>query len=309
MRLDEDHDRSSESGRIFAPLLLAIAGVLSALVAAGCGSASEQAGGGGGGTGSLDGGSPDAPAPPPFQADQPYTYVAKVKNLLVGLPRHRRRDPAGRRRPGGAEDADRRLDAAAAVRGQDEALLRAGLPADAGHRVRLLRSGLPEADRHQRHDDAAAGAERAAELRAHDDAAHRRRPPADRGADQHAGDDDHRDEGVLRVPRRLGGRRQRQGHRPLQAAARGPVDRRRDRGRADPDRRHARPAEPELHALVQPRRRDQQRHRRRLHRGSDHLPGERRHPALPALRLARRAQEQHRRAVPADRRRPPPPRS
>ncbi len=38
---------------------------------------------------------------------------------------------------------------------------------------------------------------------------------------------------------------------------------------------------------------------RRLHRGSDRLPGERRHAALPALRLARRAQEQHRRAVPA----------
>ncbi len=85
MRLDEDRDRSIESGKIFAPLPLAMAGVLSALVAVGCGSASEKPGGGGGGS-SFDGGSPDVPAPPPFQADQPYTYVAKVKNLLVGLP-------------------------------------------------------------------------------------------------------------------------------------------------------------------------------------------------------------------------------
>jgi hypothetical protein len=29
--------------------------------------------------------STDTPAPPPFQADLPYTYVAKVKNLLLGL--------------------------------------------------------------------------------------------------------------------------------------------------------------------------------------------------------------------------------
>jgi len=75
MRLDED--------RFFA---LALAGVLSALVAAGCGGGGDKPSGGGGGSGSLDGGSPDAPAPPPFQADQPSTYVAKVKNLLVGLP-------------------------------------------------------------------------------------------------------------------------------------------------------------------------------------------------------------------------------
>ena len=75
MRLDED--------RFFA---LAVAGVLSALVAAGCGGGNDKPSGGGGGSGSLDGGSPDAPAPPPFQADQPNTYVAKVKNLLVGLP-------------------------------------------------------------------------------------------------------------------------------------------------------------------------------------------------------------------------------
>src|SRR5436309_1263419 len=26
------------------------------------------------------------PPPPPFQADHPFTYVAKVKNLLLGLP-------------------------------------------------------------------------------------------------------------------------------------------------------------------------------------------------------------------------------
>ena len=86
MRLDEDPDRSTESGRFFAPLSLVVAGVLSALIAAGCGGASEKPSGGGGGSGSFDGGSPDVPAPLPFQADQPYTYVAKVKNLLVGLP-------------------------------------------------------------------------------------------------------------------------------------------------------------------------------------------------------------------------------
>jgi hypothetical protein len=33
-----------------------------------------------------DGGSPDAPVAMPFQADLPFTYVAKVKNLLLGLP-------------------------------------------------------------------------------------------------------------------------------------------------------------------------------------------------------------------------------
>jgi hypothetical protein len=85
MRLDEDHQRSIEGGRFFA-MPLALAGVLSALVAASCGGGSEKPSGGGGGSGSPDGGSPDAPAPPPFQADQPNTYVAKVKNLLVGLP-------------------------------------------------------------------------------------------------------------------------------------------------------------------------------------------------------------------------------
>ena len=86
MRRDQDPDRSFESGRFFAPLGMVMAGVLSALVAASCGSVSEKPSGGGGGTGSLDGGSPDTPALPPFQAAQPYTYVAKVKNLLVGLP-------------------------------------------------------------------------------------------------------------------------------------------------------------------------------------------------------------------------------
>ncbi len=86
MRLDKDRERSIESGRGFAPLPLAMAGVLGALLVSGCGSVSEKQTGGGPADGSSpDGGSPDVPAPPPFQADQPYTYVAKVKNLLVGL--------------------------------------------------------------------------------------------------------------------------------------------------------------------------------------------------------------------------------
>ena len=142
---------------------------------------------------------------------------------------------------------------------------------------RLRRPGLPEADRHQRDDDAAARAERAAELRAHDAASSiaARPPAAPTAMTTHAAHDDDGAQGAVRVPRRLAGRRRRQGHRPLHAGApEQPIIVETAAG-PDPDRRHARPDEPELHALVRPGRRDQRRERRRLHRGSDRLPAER----------------------------------
>ena len=45
-----------------------------------------------------DGGSSDAPLAMPFQADLPFTYVAKVKNLLRRPAAHRRRGRSGGRR-------------------------------------------------------------------------------------------------------------------------------------------------------------------------------------------------------------------
>ena len=85
----------------------------------------------------------DAGTPMPFQADSPYVYVAKVKNLLVGLPPTDDEIQQVDADPSQLGHAHRRLDAAAGVHDEDAAFLRAGVPADADHRRRLRRQAYP----------------------------------------------------------------------------------------------------------------------------------------------------------------------
>ena len=72
---------------------------------------------------------------------------------------------------------------------------------------------------------------------------------------------------------------------------------RRGRRRADPDRRHARPDEPELHALVRPRRRDERHAGRGLHAGSDRLRSAERRRRCTTCSTARSTAARTRRRV------------
>ena len=241
---------------------------------------------------------PDSGTSMPFQADPVTVYVAKVKNILVGLAADGRRDRGRAGGPHAARLAHRRLDAAAAVHREDDALLRAGVPADAGRLLGLRRQVYPE-QIDINPTTSAAAAERAGELRAHDAAAHLPGAAAHAGDDDHAADDDHRAEGALRLPRRLGGRRRQQGHRRVQEREPEAEDHRRGGRRRHPHQRHARPDQRQLHALVRPRRRHGQLVGRRLRGRPDRLPGERDHAALPPLRVARRVDQLGRDQVPA----------
>jgi len=71
---------------VWPALLLAALAVGCGSISTGASSTSDAGTTGTGGQG-VDGAAGDAPdAPPPFEADSPYTYVAKVKNILLGLP-------------------------------------------------------------------------------------------------------------------------------------------------------------------------------------------------------------------------------
>ena len=208
-----------------------------------------------------------------------------------GTPADRSGDRGGRGRPDAARRSRRRVDEAAPVRPEDAPVLRARLPADAGHGDRLLRSGVPAADRHQPDHDPAPHAERAGELRAHDAPAPLARRAAQRGDDDAAAHDDDGDEGALRVPRRVGGRRQRHRDRPLQQAY--PKRNHHGGGVAGPHphRRERRSHEPQLHALVRPRRRRRRGEGRGLPERPRHVRAERDGAPLSALRIARQPEE------------------
>ena len=144
----------------------------------------------------------------------------------------------------------------------------------------------PRPDRHQRDDRPAAGAERAGELRAHDARSSSRRASRSRRRDDdEAADDDDRAEGALRVPRHLGGRRQQQ-RSPTTSGRRTRAE---HHGRGcrgpHPHRRDAGPDEPQLHALVRPRRRDGDSTVAGCTADPHRLSGRaRQHAALPPLR-------------------------
>ena len=173
--------------------------------------------------------SPSAPPPSPLDGTTtpiasetvaPSMYVAKVKNVLVGLP-----------------PTDAEVKAVEADPTQLKALIddvdgscrstrrRCCASSSSRSSRRRSRSSIsptrryPRPARHQRLDHAAPRAERRGELRAHGARARRRGAAAHRGDDDAALHDDARAHGALRVPRRVAGRRRRQGHRPLQAGA------------------------------------------------------------------------------------------
>ena len=119
------------------------------------------------------------------------------------------------------------------------------------------------------------------------------RPAAHAGDDDDAAHDDDRDEGALRLPRRVRGRRQRQRHR---RTSRTPTRTSRSRRRRPqgpiPICGDARPDEPELHALVRPGRRDGGLHASPAARPIPIVyPAERGRAPLPPLRVARRPEE------------------
>ena len=58
----------------------------------------------------------------PFEADQAFTYVAKVKNLLVGMAPTESEVQQVLENPAALKTLIDRVDAAAAVRGEDAAL-------------------------------------------------------------------------------------------------------------------------------------------------------------------------------------------
>ena len=194
----------------------------------------------------CNGGTPAAPsmgaavgvgdAAPSFSAVPAYVYVAKVKNILVGLP------------PTDAEIAAVTADPTQLKTLIDQWMLLPEYTAKMqvffelafqqtqvlGHRLRG--SDLPEANGHQRYDDAAHRPERDRELLAHDAAAHLAGGAAQSGDDHAELHDDACADGALRVPRRLAGGRRGERDRRLQGRQPQRDDHRRGRGRADPDR-------------------------------------------------------------------------
>src|SRR6185312_3849978 len=165
-----------------------------------------------------------------------------------------RRDRAGERGSERARRAHRRLDADAGVPGEDDGLLSARLSADADHHRRLHRHD-PAAGARLRRTDAGAPAERQGELRAHGAGAHAGGAADHRRVHHQAAHDDAGADGAVRVPRHAPRRRQRGHLGRVHQGQSDADDHARGRGRADRDHGHARSDERELHALVQPERR------------------------------------------------------
>ena len=155
-----------------------------AAACSGGGSARPKSDGGAQPSATLDGsradGAPSDAAVLAFQPDPPAVYVAKVKNMLVGLP-----------------PTDDEVAAVTADPTRSKALSTAGwsCPQYATKMQRFFELAFqqtqitaadfadqvyPQQIDEQRHDDAAARAERAGELRAHDAGADRRRAAAHR---------------------------------------------------------------------------------------------------------------------------------
>ncbi len=157
----------------------------------------------------------------------------------------RRRGPAGRRRSGGAAAADRRLDAAARSTSDkmkrffelafQQTQVTAVDFADQAYpkQIGINNTTTPLLVQNAQQSFARTMLQLIADGQ-----------PLTEGMTTHAADDDHRAQGAVRLPRRLGGRRRRQGHRSLQAGAPGLDDRRRDGapGRSRSPTRSTRPA-------------------------------------------------------------------
>ena len=149
-----------------------------------------------------------------FQADAPAVYVAKVKNILVGLPPTDDEVAAVTADPsalGGLVDGWMQLPE---YQREDDGVLRARLSADADHRRRLHRHD-PAAGARLRRTDPGAAAERQGELRAHGAGARGERAAHHRRVHDQADHDDAGAHGAVRVPRHAPRRRQRQDHRRL----------------------------------------------------------------------------------------------
>ena len=231
---------------------------------------------------------------PSFSAVPAYVYVAKVKNILVGLPPTDAEIAAVTADPDAAEDADRPVDAPPQYTAKMQVFFELAYQQTQVSVDRLRGSDLPEANGHQRSttplivQNAIESFSRTM-LQLISQGA-----PLNQAMTTQSfmmtpalmelyafldvwqvDDEGNVTDGV-------------QGRQPQRD------DHRRGRGRANPDRADARPHQPELHALVRPGRRQRRRGGPRLRRRPDPLPLEWEHAAPSPRRGARRAEERDR---------------